>query len=367
MQFSTTKERILDSMQHIERVAGKQKDLPILSCVLLSISEKDLTLRATNLEVGVEYTVGVQDSEDGVVAVPAQVFSQIVASAPSGATVFCQQKENIFVVKIGKSVARIAIHNSDDFPVIPQVEDPKEVRVSASALTHVLKSTMSYTSTSTIKPELASVFVYIDGTELVAAATDSFRLAEKRVGGLSNTEFEPFLIPARSVQDLLHVLEGEKGDVLIARNNHQFAIVRSGIYATFRLTQGNFPAYEQVIPKEFMLSATVLVADFERTLKKQAIFLDKFYKTILHVSKENGALVIDTKNDAVGDSHDEIPATVEGEGEVSVSFNHRYILDALTHMPTDSCTLKFAKNSGPLLVVPVGEGSYTYMVMPMNR
>jgi DNA polymerase-3 subunit beta len=366
MKFTATKEQLIQRLTHLERVAGRSKELPILSCVYISVSDGEMTLRGTNLEVGVEYTVSVKDAEDGVVAVPAHVFAQTVQTSQPGSSIVCEVKDTTMVVTAGKSVARIATQNSEEFPVIPQVENPKEVSFPAQALISVVKSVVGYTSPSTIKPELASVFVQFDGTEIVSASTDSFRLAEKRASLPKAVESDPFLIPARVVQDLLYLLEDEKGDVLIARNEHQFAIVRSGVYATFRLTTGNFPAYEAVIPKEFDASATLLVADLERVLKKQGIFLDKFYKTTIGTRASDGVCVIDTHNESVGDSHDEIPATIEGE-DVAVGFNQKYLIDALGPIPTDSCVLHFAKNKGPLLVVPVGDASFKYIVMPMNR
>ena len=368
MKFTVTKEDILECVVHIERIAGKPKDLQILGCVLLTVSDGELLLRGTNLDVGVEYRVVVRDGEDGVVAVPANIFSQMIANARPGANIHCSvDTENMMLVRAGESVARVALQNAEEFPVIPQVENPKEFDVLAQALVSVIKNVSQYTSASTIKPELASVFVQFDGNELVAVATDSFRLAEKRVSVDVATECEPFLVPGRVVSDLVYILEKEKGIVSVVRNEHQLAIVRKGVYATFRLTHGNFPAYEQVIPKEYSTSATLLVGDIESSLKKQVIFLDKFYKTTITVRAKEGVCCIDTKNEKVGELHEEVPATVEGDQDVSVNFNQKYLIDGLGPIPTDSCVFRFGKNGGPLLITPVGDTSFRYVVMPMNR
>ena len=177
---------------------------------------------------------------------------------------------------------------------------------------------------------------------------------------------EPFLIPGKSTASLLRVLDKVEEDIKIKTNNHQLSISISNIYITLRLTTGSFPDYTQIIPKEFITEATTLVFDFERVLRQASVFSDQFNQTTLTLSPKNKKFTAYTKNDTVGETNDSIPAAISGE-DLVVNFNQRYLLDSLHSITSDSITLQFAGQSQPVLVKPVGNDGFLYLVMPMNR
>jgi DNA polymerase III subunit beta len=366
MKCTLTKEIVQEKLSHIERIAGKTKENPILSCVYLEVKDSFLYMRATNLEIGIEYSLPVKDSEDGVIVVSAIVFSQTIAHTLASAKITLESQENVLIVKSVGMTSKVSLQDAKEFPLIPKIEKPEICEIDAESLEKVLKSVYSYASPSTIKPELSSIFLYVKNKTLFAVATDSFRLAEKKILLKKEASFEPFLIPQKTIQDIVYMLIGEKGDIILERNEHQCLLKKENSYCTFRLTVGTFPSYEQIIPKNFTTKVMLLKKDFERVLKKQSLFSDSFFKTIVRVSKEKSICSVETHNDSIGESVDEISATIEGE-DIEISFNYRYLLDSLNQIHTDSCILSFGENNGPLIITPSGDDSYMYIVMPMNR
>lgn len=366
MKCTTTKEQLLAPIGHADKTTGKNLTVPVLACLLLEVTDTVLTVTATNLEVGVRHSLPVADAEAGRVAVPGSVLLHVLGALPSGASLTLTKEGGFLVVTSVSGETRIAVQDADEFPTLPKVEGGVELTLPAEALTTALTSVSYCASGSTIKPELASVFVHPNGGTLVTVATDSFRLAEKRVPMKRPLSADPFLVPARSVHDLLRVLQDVKGDIVLTVGEHQLSLAHKGVYVTLRLTQGTFPDYTQIIPKEFVAEATMLVADLERVLKKASAFSDQFNQTTVSVDPNAKKFTLHTENSTIGETTDTIAAALEGD-ELEVRFNQRYLLDALHSVYTDSVVLQFSGQSTPALVRQVGDDSFLYLVMPMNR
>jgi DNA polymerase III subunit beta len=366
MHCTTTREQLLEPVTLAEKSVGKNHTLPLLACIRIKVEGTLLTVTATNLEVGVEYTIQVGDAEDGVIAVSGSVLAHVLSALPSGTEITLTATKGFLEVVSANGASRIAIQDADEYPALPQVIDGVEVSLPAKELREVITGVAYCASPSTIKPELASIFVSVDGGILTAVATDSFRLAEKRVPLKQPVMFDSFLIPARSIQDLVRMLDRAQGLVVCRLNGHQLALSVPGAYITLRLTSGTFPDYTAIMPKEFVTEATVLVFDFERALRKALVFSDQFNQTTLTLAPKKKQFTIHTENTTVGETTDTVAASVTGD-DLTIRFNQRYLLDAIQPVSTDSIQLQFAGQSQSAIIRPVGDDSFRYLVMPMNR
>lgn len=366
MKCTTTREQLLTPLTHVEKSAGKNLSVPVLGCTLLEVTGSVLTLTATNLEVGVRYSISVADVQDGRVAVPGTILSHVVSSLPNGTSLTLETEGGYLAVTSAGGSSRISLQNADEFPDLPVVEGGTEVVLPAKTLMEALSSVAYCASNSTIKPELSSVFVHPNGGVLTTVATDSFRLAEKNIPLKQQASIEPFLIPARSVQDLLRVLEQAKDMVTLLVGEHQLSITHVGVYLTMRLTAGTFPDYTAIIPKDFMTEAVMLGFDIERVLKKASAFSDQFNQTTIVIEPLKKQFTVHTENTTVGETTDTVAAALTGD-ELTIRFNQRYLIEAFTTIATDSVVLQFSGQSTPAIVRPVGDESFLYLVMPMNR
>ena len=181
MKFECVVEKLKEAIQKVEKITQKNSTLPILSCVLLEVSKNTLTIKATNLDLGIEFNIPVKTVVEGSIAVPAIIFSQFLNSITNEKSVSVYVDGGVLNLKTDKSKTTIKTFPTDDFPIIPRVEEGKEFDVDASDFVKGLKSVWYGASLSSIKPELSSVYIYGDLWEIVFVATDSFRLGEKRL------------------------------------------------------------------------------------------------------------------------------------------------------------------------------------------
>lgn len=364
MKVECSVQNLANAVSLASRVTGKNLSLPVLSCLLIVAGEGKFKIRATNLDLGIEIEVPGKVSSDGVVAVPAGVFAGTVGSI-QGDTVTLEGDETTLSIKTRQGSATINLLPAQDFPILPYVKGKAQVTLPAERLAEGIRSVFYAASQSSIKPELASVYVYKDGKSLVFVATDSFRLAERTLS-VATGEFDPILIPARNIPDVLRFLETSGGEIELRINESQCAFVADKLYMTSRLIDGSFPDYRQIIPKDKQTEAIVLKQDFIAALKRMAVFADKFNQVTLAVSPKSKTFVMKARNTEVGESEDSIPATLTGEN-LEISFNHRYLADCLSAVNADSISLSLAGPGRAMVIRGVPDQGFLYLIMPMNR
>jgi DNA polymerase-3 subunit beta len=362
MRTTVNTELFKNSLESAQRVTTKHLTLPILQCVLLEVKKNTLTIKATNLEIGVECTIEAKTDTEGLVAIPAHTLLQtIILNKEKEITLIL--KENTLSIETKTSKTKIKSVPTDDFPKIPKLEAEGQ-KINGAVFVEGIRATAFAASQSSIKPELGSVYIFQKKEHtLTFVATDSFRLMEKTVSQKSVVLQNPILIPFKNALEIAYNID-TKGDVLFYTNNNQCSFTIGNIYVTSRLTSGTFPDYEQIIPKEYQTHTTILTTDFSEALKKTNIFLNKFMQLNLAVKKKT--ITLSSESSEVGTTTEEIPAVTEGE-EITLNFNQKYISDAVGYISDESTTLHFAGVGRPLVFDGVHDKSFRYLVMPMNK
>jgi len=346
------------------RVVQKNPQLPVLGCVVLVAENNKVMVRATNLEVGIEYVLPGKVNEEGVVAIPAPILTSFVGTLKGDDVLSLKASGDIVTAKTKVGSTKIKTVSAEDFPDLPKASGTT-FTVPASKLSQSFDSVAFCASPSMIRPELASI--YLKGTEdgLVSVATDSFRLAEKKVPIEKSTEFDPILVPARNVPDILSILDGAE-TVSVSLDEHHVTFDTGKGFVTSRLTTGNFPDYTQILPKSYSTHATLLTQDVLNAMKTVAIFSDSFSKVSVDVSPAEKKFLLLAQNMDTGETVETVQAALEGD-DISMNFNHRYVSDVYGVIHSDSTQFSFAGPGKPLLIQGVGDTSFVYIVMPMNR
>jgi len=366
IELQTQKLKNLTSL--IERVAGRHATLPVLSCVCIEMKKNVAVFKTTNLDIGFEVSLPVKSTGEGIVAVPAHVFSSFISqlSEHDSITTLEVVSGNLLVAT-AKSQGLIKTVSAEDFPTIPRITDGQEFSLPAELLVKGFKSVWYSASISNIKPELSSVYVYRDGDNIVFAATDSFRLAEKRVKAPASFKLNEVLIPFKNVVDIIRLLESIEGAVKVKVSKNLISFEDGSTYAVSRVIDGIFPDYRQIIPKGFVSEVIVLKQDILNSLKISNIFSDKFNQVHVTVDPKKKLFEIQTKNSDIGENKTTIDAAVSGE-RIEINFNYKYISDCFQSIDADSVSLQLSGLNKPMLIKPVsGDQTFMYVVMPMNR
>ena len=366
MKIEILKEHLEHAVGIASRVANKNLSLPVLGCAVIVVTNDRVSVRATNLDVSVDIAIKAKVAETGMVAVPAHVLAQTV-SAATDEKITLSTTDTTLTVKGAHGTARIKTVDASDFPTLPFVKEGEGVSVvlPARELARSLKSVAFAASTSGMRPELSSVYLSIEDGILTTAATDSFRLAEMKIPTKTKANIDPVLIPTRNIPDVLRILaDADTAEMRQAESQVTFLV--DGSYLTSRTIDGAFPEYQAIIPKEFATKATILLEDALKTMRKVSVFVDSSSQVTLSALPKDKQFVVEANNAQVGETKEEIESVVEGD-EVRISFNSRYILDALSVVTSDSIVFNIAGPGKPMVMSDVPDRGFTYLVMPMNK
>ncbi|MFA7310152.1 MAG: DNA polymerase III subunit beta [Candidatus Paceibacterota bacterium] len=365
MKITTTKDQILNAILMAERITGKKESLPILSCILIDAG-KDIVLKATNLEAGVEAIVLGDIEEPGVVAVPASILSQTIRSISADTVMFSTDEANLLIESRGTKTLIKSIPHSE-FPALPKNETKNIITLSREQLMNGLQAVSYAASPSMIRPDLGSIYLSIKEGKLVCVATDSFRLAEKTIAETGAKMNGDLLVPLRHALELVHILERIEGDTIsITAEDAQLVVMGGGTRYVSRVVDATFPNYKEIVPKTFTTEATVLKSDFAEMLRKARVFSGNDMHVGLHIYPKKKIFSATARSADVGEMSDSIDAAISGE-DLDINFHIGYLADCLSSVASDSLSLSFAGAGKPLVVRGVSDKSFMYLVMPLNR
>jgi DNA polymerase-3 subunit beta len=369
MKATCSKDELLQNISIAEKTTGKNLTLPVLGCVLLDANEDGLLkIRATNIDLGIELSVPATIEEPGRVVVPGNILQNVVASMYDSSDITLSLSGDNLSLSSNKSKTIIKSFPTDDFPTLPEIEkEDVNFTLNAKDILRGLQSVWYSASTTTIKPELATVYMYSFDKKMYFVATDSFRLGEKTLSISKNIDMEPILIPIKNVAELMKVFEflGDS-DVEIHLNENQIVFTANGVYVTSRLVDGNFPDYKQILPKEFSVDVIVLKQDLINVFKKINIFSDKSNQVQFSIEPSKKKIILKSQNKDIGETTETLDAALSGD-DLQISFNHKYITDCIQSINSDSISLSFTGLSRPMVMKGISDPSFLYLVMPMNK
>lgn len=368
MKIECVQEKLKEAIGYAERISGKHMTLPVLSCLLIDASSKNnIIIKSTNLDLGIEISIPAKIEESGIVAVPAQIINSFIGGVLGGekGVTLTSDQGNLKVIT-SRSSGVIKTMSADDFPSIPRISDGNSFSIHGGDFVKGLKSVWYSSSISSIKPELSSVYIYCEGEFVVFVATDSFRLAEKKVKVKKNKDFGQILIPFKNIPEIIRTLETINDEVEVTLDKNQISFIYKGIYLISRVIDGVFPDYKQIIPKNSTTEVIVLKQDLVNALKLSNLFSDKFNQINFKIDPQAKVCTIKTKNSDIGENSTGLESAITGEA-LEINFNYKYIIDCFQSIDSDSVTLYFSGLNRPMVISPVSDTSFRYLVMPMNR
>jgi len=346
-----------------ERFTGKNINLPVLNTILIETDTRILTVTATNLEYAVQISIPAKIQSPGKVAVPAKILTQVVQSVQEE-NIEIEGKNNILTVKTESREGKIIGVESDDFPLIPKIKKTQTYSFSSLALVDGIVKILPAVSLSEFKPELNGIFFKIAAQELTLAATDTFRLAEKKIKTPErNTEMKTFILPGKIGQEIARIFGGHESPVLLSLGENQIEIASGDVRIVSRLVDGMFPEYSAIIPKSFSTSVFLSKNEFTNAIRASSIFSSKLQDVHLVFSQKK--LEIRAENAEVGRTTISLPCELTGK-PLEMNFNYRFLLDGVLGVSEDELFFGANDANTPALLRNKNEASFSYVIMPIR-
>jgi DNA polymerase-3 subunit beta len=362
MELQVTQENLNKALGTVARVASARNTLPILANVLIKTESNRLSISATNLDIAITEQIGAKVSQEGAITVPARLMQDFISSLPSG-VIKLKLDENKLHITTDQYQSVVNGVVADDFPVMPAIESGKKWNIAASILKKALQQVIIAASSDESRPVLTGVLLHVEEGSLFAAATDSYRLAEKRLS--NHTETFKLLVPATAIQDLLRILGDYENEVVITYDEQQVLFEVGDIRLVTRLIDGKYPDYRKLIPKSFAVEATLKRSDLVNVTKVSSLFARESAGSVtLHVEEEGQTLSIRSIASQLGENTATAAGKITGSG--SITLNSRYILDALHAFSGEEISFSFNGKLEPSLLRDPAADDYAHIIMPLK-
>lgn len=363
MNIQVTQENLQQALGIAQRVVGQRTTLPVLANVLLQTEKNRLKIIATNLEMAVTAWVGAKIETDGEITIPARLLTEYISNLPS-ATLSLRAEKNILSVSGGSYNSKINGIEADDFPSIPQVTPRQTLSIASEVLKSGLSQVVNVASRDSSRPVLSGVYLYGDSSSLCAVATDSYRLAEKKLH-IELKEKLAVIVPARSIIELLRGIDDTMAEkVEVSIDDNQICFRLGEIELISRLIDGQFPDYRQLIPSNYSTKVTIDAHELGAVTKVTNLFARENAGSVT-IAASDGVFSIRSLANQVGENKSATTAEVEGE-DIEVSVNGRYLAEATAAISTERISIEFSGKLSPVLFKPVGDDSYLHIVMPLR-
>lgn len=369
MKLSVMQENLARGLQVVSRAVSSRSTLPVLANVLLRTEDAGLKLTATNLEIGITAWVPGKIDAEGTLTVPARLFNDLVAGLPAGARIELEADTATSLhIKAGRYQTQLRGIDAEEFPVIPSPGERPTTRVSQKELRRALSEVVFAAATDEARPILTGVLTRMSGDKLTLAAADNYRIAVRSLPILDPVEDTSLVVPARSYAELMRVLTDtdDPVEIMLASSKSQILFHVEGVDIVSRLIDGQFPNYQQVLPTSHSTRAVVERDELLKAVRISALIASAAANVIrIRLGDEGSGTITIAAAADVGEAQTEVEAAIEGE-TVQISFNARYLQEALQNLDQDQLALEFSGPLSPGVLRPTEDEDYVHVIMPVR-
>lgn len=373
MKIITLQKNLKAAVYAVNHIAQKNTNLPILNNILLSAKNGVIQFISTNLEIGITSLLRGKIEAEGSFTVDAKLFSEYVSLLDND-KVTLELANNELTVECAENLTKIKGMSAEEFPFIPTVDRSQAYTLPVAEFKQAVSQTVFAAASDENRAELSGVLIVVKDKELIMAATDSYRLAEKRILlAQAATEERRCIIPARTLQEVVRLLGADTGEdetpkevaLYISENQCLFVIGNTEVVS--RLIDGQYPDYAQIIPAKHAVRALVNRSELTRSVKAAAIFSKSgVYDIVFEFRGKDNKLSVSAASGQTGEHTSTLGAAITGEA-LSITLNSRYVLDVLAVMNNETAVFEVVDGDAPCLVRDGEKSDYLYLIMPIRK
>lgn len=357
------------------RGVSTRSAVQVLVGILLEADGETVKLSSTDMEISIQTTAQAQVEEGGRVVIPARIFNDVVRSLPAGElSIEFNQAAGRVKLTSGENEYTMRVYAAEDFPQLPQFDEESSFTMPGETLVETVEKVSRSYSRDETRPVLTGILVSFEETRVRMVTTDSYRLSIKESELASTFDgTREAIVPARALQEVGRIFSGseeEKIEVVLSENQALFRI--GDVLFGTRLIDGNFPEYKRLLPESFEREISVNRDELMETLHRVNLFAQRQTPPVpVSLEFSDGAVEVIVRNGEVGEAHEKLAAT--SEGDFSISFNPGYLLDGVSAVDTENVRFKLNESLKPGLIVPGSgedeegeESDFLYLIMPMR-
>lgn len=356
---------LLEALTVAGNVVAARTPKPVLQCVKMTAADDRLTIAATDLEVAIRYSDSqVQIEQPGETLLPADKLRDIVRESADD-TLAIELSGETASIRGQDSHYKIYTQKPADFPPVPDFEGEAQFEVAGGQLKRLIGQTLFAIGKENSRYDFKAVLVVAKAKKVLFVSTDGRRLAHAR-GDLQEDKLgkdgTQALVPGKALTLLDKLISDPEEAVGVQIRENQVIFHTSSATLSSNLIEGQFPPYEDVIPKDCDKKMTASTADFLSAIRRAALLTTEESKGVrMHFSKKG--LVLTSRSPDAGEATINFPCKYEG-ADIEIGFNPAFVVDALKVVDSDEISLELTAPNRPGLLKSGAD--FTYVIMPVN-
>ncbi len=373
MKLRIARVELLTALQRVQGVVEKRNTMPILSNILLEAKQEGLDVVGTDLEIGMRGLYKAEVLEPGSVTLSARKLYEILKELKDGEVGLAVGDNNWATIQAGRSQFKIVGLPSSDYPALPAIEREGLTPLAGAELRELIRKTLFAVGDNDARYVLNGLLVMLTSTDkkltIRLVGTDGHRLALAEQDLAESTSKDmpreiKAIIPKKAAQEVRNLIEEGDDQPLIGFTKNLMIFRKSGLLLTSRLMEGNYPNYQQVIPKDREKKVTVERGELEGALRRVAV-LSREKTNAIKMTMAPGRVTLFSSNPDFGEATEELTAKYAGD-TLTTGFNARYLLDVLSVMDGETVSLQMEAPLSPCLIREPGNVGFTCVVMPIK-
>ncbi|MBU2102662.1 MAG: DNA polymerase III subunit beta [Candidatus Omnitrophota bacterium] len=364
MKFIINKEVLLKELENLLGPATTKQNLPVLSSILIQVSDKKIKLTTTDLDITIISFCETTVTEPGAVAVPMKRFLSIIRELPFGQLTVETTKNNL-LIRCEKIEFKINTLDTAEFPKIEETKKASFIKINPLDLRDMIQMTSFCVGYEDVNYVLNGILFEIFEDEIRLVATDGKRLAYSK-RKLSKTQPDiktkiSFILPIKAINELFKLIKDLNDDILLFTEDNKVGFDFKDTQFVARPIEGEFPAYEQYIPKENKEKLVVNRQQFMLALRRADLLSTQDYQGVrLELKKDE--IVVSKNTPQLGEVREVIEARYAG-GPLQIGFNPHYMIDMLKNLEDAEACFEFFGTEKPAIL---RKEDYVYLVLPLR-
>jgi len=372
MKFVISSTELLSHLQLIGRVISQKNTLPILDNFLFELSGNELKITASDLETTLVSYISLENvTDEGKVAVPARILTDILREFPEQPLTFDVDPESLGIVLNSENGKyNINGQSAEDFPQIPDIKSEQEsqYQISSGALLNGISKTIFATADDELRPVMNGIYVELAPENTTFVATDAHKLVRYRREDVKPEQESSFIFPKKPASLLKNILSKEDSQVNVKFDDKNVEFTLPKYKMISRLTEGNYPSYNSVIPSDNPFKLTIDRINFYNTIKRVSVFSNQA-SNLIKLSMRGNQLTVSAQDiDFSISGHETLNCQYEGD-DMDIGFKSSFLLEILSNLNSGEVLMMLSDPSRAGLFYPAekenGEEDVLMLLMPM--
>ena len=376
MKFDILRDRLLDGLNDVMKAVSSKTTIPILTGIKIDVTNEGVSLTGSDADITIQTFIPVEENgqqiinitETGSIVLQARMFNEIIRKLPTNEVEIEITKNFATTIRSGKSEFNLIGLDSTEYPQLPEVAADKQFSIPADLLKSIIRETGFAVATSESRPVLTGVNWKVEANELICVATDSHRLARRKVN-LENlpTDVTSVVIPGKSLNELSKILDDTNNPVQIVLTNQQVLFKTDDVLFFSRLLEGNYPDTSRLIPDDFKTSITINGKSLLQAIDRASLLAREDRNNVVRFETlEDQTIEVSSNSPEIGKVEEQIQVeNLEGES-LKISFSAKYMMEALRAIDGQDVVIEFTGAMRPFILRSALDDAILQLILPVR-